>query len=411
MTMRISVTRVRRVYEKLTITAYIKAATSGVGLTQWVKDGVYSPNHSVTPLVLSVSCTATATDLTPEQVFSVGAQGGVAGDGSTAWLVNGEAISTVWTAGTDYEFQQSGKELWIYRNLTAAEKASISVWLQVYDGRMGLTIPFLTDAIDLATVEIADSPMRLSTDRNSVIWDVTADDLWEWEYRAARGYTQKMTEVEATNDACYKKTVNVCVTQGKRITAGYGLTLKDADGNEVARIEAADDEATVTNGVKVLALTRAAVTFDCRLIDDELFTLTALDADGAEVKSCVAQLHVKSRRRDYDAPEIVNYSEYTVRQKSYRNELRVRINGEELEYPECWLYILWKTLANTDGAEEVEVGVGDTCAFAPNEAGGGVTAEDNGFQMIADTDYHALLQPATDGESLVADEKGNVLLI
>lgn len=411
MTMRRSEVRVRRDYEKLTITAYIKPATASVGLTQWIKDGTPSPDHSVTPLVLTVDCQANASDITPEQIFSVGAEGGTAGDGNTAWTVNGTAISEVWTEGTDYELQESGKELWIKRNIKSTETYAIACQLQVYDSRTGETIPFITDTVELSTVELANSPYRISIDHSNVIWDMTADDLWEYEYRAARSLTQKMTRAEAENDACYKKTVNVCVTQGKQIEAGYGLVLKTSDGTEAARIEATDDEATLTEDKAILELTRGKIVFDCRLIEDEAFTLTVLNSEGKEIKSCATQIHVKRRMRDYDQPEIVNYSDYTVKQQTYRNTLRVRIGGEEVDYPECYLYILWLTLAMTASAEEAEVGAGDTCKFDPNKAGAGLTDADNGFHMIADTDYQPILQAATDGTDYLTDGEGNTLII
>jgi len=410
--MRRSTVYVRRIYDKLMLAVGVEVKSASAGLTQYVKAGVYNPDHGVTPLVLTPTVSAQAADLTPEQKWSVGKDTSNAGVGGSAWKIDGAAVSSVWTEGTDYELSDDGKELWIYRNIPAGSGVSVSCCLLVYDSRTGLTIPVETDGVPLSTVQVEDAPMRLSTDCENVLWDVTADDLWEWEYRAARGYTQLMTQEEAANDACYKKHVAFCVTRGGgQLSEGYGIWIKDGDGADVAYITASG---TLVNNspVKILELTTAGVTFDCRVIEDELFKVYALDSAGAIQYDTLRTIHVKAARRDYDAPEIANNSDYTVSQQLYNNYCRVRCNGEEMEHPECWLRIEWKTAARTEGAAETAVGAGDRCVFAPNEAGGGSTASDNGFDMIVDTDYLPALTAAVDEDgSFWTDESGNVLLI
>lgn len=409
--MRRSSTFVRRVYDKLVITLGMEVKTGSAGLTQYVKDGLFSPDHSVSPLVLAPTVQAKAADVTPELQWSVGIDADNAGIGGTAWKVDGEAINTVWTEGTDYELEDNGKELWIYKNIPVDSGVNITCAILVYDSRTGVTIPVETDPVPLATVAVADAPYRLSLDHDNVLWDVTADDLWEWDYRNARGYAQKMTKAEAENDACYKKQVNFCATKGSgQLNKGYGIWINDSSDKTVAYITASGKSVN-NQPVKILELTTTSVTFDCRTIQDELFKVYLLDADGAIMKDTLNTIHVKTTYRDYDAPEIVNHCDYTTRQKKYRNSLRVRCNGEEWDYPECWLDIKWGTKARTTGAEEVEVGAGNDCVFNPNEAGGGVTPTDNGFDMIADTDYLPVLSVATDGTDTYVDEEGNVLLI
>lgn len=403
---------VKRDYEKLAITASLKILSTGAGLTQGYKDGAFSPDHGVTPLVLTPVVEAKASDITPEQVWSVGNSASDSGNGGTAWKVDGVAISSAWTEGTDYELSDDGKKLYIYRNITAGTTASVKCAVLVYDSRTGITIAAETDAVELATVAVAEAQWRLSLDHGNVLWDVTADDLWEWEYRDARGLAQKMTEAAATNDGCYKKTVAFCVTHGGgQLSSGYGIWINDSSGDNVAYVTAGGD--VVNNQpVKILELTTAGVTFDCRVIEDEAFTVYAMDEESAIIYETKSTVHVKATRRTYDAPEPVNSSDYTTRQTKYRNSLRVRCNGEEWDYPECWLAIVWKTLAATANAEEVEVGAGNECVFNPNVAGGGATATDNGFRMIAYTDYHAALQPAADEDGgTLCDEDGSVLLV
>lgn len=403
---------VRRDYAKLNISTGLQVLSPSVGLTQYYKGGSFSPDHGATPLVLTPTVTAKADDITPQQVWTVGDTTANSGVGGKAWKVNGTAISSVWTEGTDFTLSDDGKTLYILKNIPVGSGVSVSCAILVYDSRTGLYIACETDPVPLSTVAAEDgSPMRLSIDQENVLWCPEADDLLEWDYRNARGYAQKMTQTAATNDSCYKKTVNLCVTQGdSQLTKGYGIWIYDSSNKTVAYITAGGTKVN-NQPIKVLSLTTTAVTFDCRTIEDEWFTVYALDADGAIDKATKKQIHVHQVHRDYDAPEIVNHSDYTVKQTKYRNSLRVRCNGEEWDYPECYLQVYWRTQANSTNADEQDVGQGNECVFAPNEAGDGITATDNGFQMIADTTYHDTLAAATDGTNYWTDENGNVLLI
>ena len=410
--MRRSEVHIPRDYEKLAITASLKIESPSAGLNQYYKDGAYSPDHGITPLALTPLVNAKASDITPEQVWTVGNSSKDSGNGGTAWKVNGAAINSVWTAGTDYTLSDDGKTLAILRNIPQATSVNISCAILVHDSRTGLNIPSETDVVTLSTVAVSGATPRMAVDMDNVIWCPEADDLWEYEYRAARGLAQKMTEAEATNGGCYKKTVRFCVTDGgKQLSSGYGIWIKDSSDNDAAYITA---DGAVTNNlpVKILELTTESVTFDCRTIADEWFKVYAMDEESAILYTTLCQVHVKTTHRDYDQPEIVNHSDYTVRQSSYRNSLRVRCNGEEWDYPECYLDIKWLTRAKTTNAAEVERGAGNTCEFDPNEAGSGVTADDNGFDMIVDTDYHEQPGVATDESgNALTDENGNVLLI
>lgn len=554
-----SVTRVRRDYGKLGISTGLEVLSGSAGLTQVYKDNEFSPDHAVTPLVLTPTVSVKAEDITPPEQWTVGTASSNSGVGGKAWLVGGKAISSVWTEGTDYETSDDGKTLYIYRNIPYPESVSISCCLLVYDSRTGVTVAVETDPVALATVAVAGDTLRMSADMDNMLWCPEADDLWEWDYRNARGYTQLMTKTAATNDGCYLKTVNLCVTEGnKQLTSGYGIVIKDADGtnlltskqrnienwtnnmpqkvsvsnseevnsfaipqtvggwegvyipitlekgktytlsckysvasayellnsytfgleiaNAALTTETGDNrmcvipfpttvcseqsgsitftatqetgylglngghiadgqtglsftvsdikleesivasitaDGTLVNNrpEAVMSLTLTSITFDCRAIGDEYFKVYALNADGAIEKETLCTLHVHTTHRDYDAPEPVNHSDYTLRQTKYRNRLRVRINGEEVEHPECWLDILWYTQSAETNSEEEEVGAGDTCCFNPNVAGGGATQTDNGFLQIAATDYLPSLSVATDGTDAYVDESGNLLLI
>lgn len=403
---------IRRVYEKMAIATSLEVLSGGSGLTQSLEGGEYSPDRSLNPLVLSPRVTATATDVDPSAVWTVG-DADNSGIGGKAWLVGGVALSQCgWTAGTDYELKEDGKQLWVYKNLPYGTTVDICCKLLVRDSRTGVSVECQTDSVTLATVAVSDAHLSLQVDRSTVLWCPEADDLLEWEYREARGLTQKMTQAAATNDACYKKEVKLVVTKnGKPTTDSYSVIVtEESTGGSVTLLPTADSAADTALGI--LELTKEHVVFDCRVASGLYYDIRLGDAEGTPVPYLLQNVSVEMHHRDYDLPEIVNFGDYMASQTSYADRLRVRCNGEEWDYPEIWLDIEWKAQPADTSADEVWVGSGNTCLFDPNAVGGGVTEEDNGFELIAETDYITQLAAATDENGdIYTDEEGNVLLI
>lgn len=402
--------KIKRIYQKMLVAVSIEELST-VGLGQKVESGTFSPDHSMSPLILQASVKAGASDIDPNATWSVGTSAATAGDGLTAWTVDGVAVGTAWKEGTDFELQDSGKELWIYKNIDVESCPKIRVSVVVLDNRTNVSVVQESDDVELVTTAVADPSVTLTTAPNNMIYDYMADDLVEWEYRNARGLAQLMSQSEATNDSCYLKQSSLMVTKGSegRQSSGYGMVVKDSSSNVLAKL-LADGTLTISDE-RITALSLESITIDCRTISDEVFTLVALDSEGEEIATAQDTIHAKTIFRNIDTPEFVNTADYSVGDTKYKETARVTCNGEILEYPEAYLDIDYH-VTPTGSTVEQFVGSGNSITVNPNEVGSGVTADTNGFDMAMEADFHGVYAVATDEDgATLQDEDGETLLI
>lgn len=411
--------RIKRNYDKMMVVVSLECLTPTSGFSQILKGGVFSPDRKVTPTVIAPTVQAGASDIDPKATMTVGlvdATGAYITDAKQAWKIDGVALGkSAWVEGTDYDLKENGKNLWIKKNLPSNNSVSISCSVLVTDSRTGAIVAMESEPVNLQTTESAPAPVVLGIGRNALNYDRTIDRLNEWNYREAHGIEQVYAKADAMKAGCYLKTVDLCLTQGANsaFTTGYGLKVTDSAGKTVATLSANGNVTIPQDEVRVTALSLSAITFDCRTIDSETFTIQGLDKNGAVINTAKGNISIKSFYQNITLPRHRNVADYTAKDTVYKQSLTAGVGGEELPYPEVCLDINYYVAppAHLEQSDEVYVGSGNSCTFDPNKIGSGVTPETNGFDNPIYINYQATPAVLTDEDgNALTDENGETII-
>lgn len=191
----------------------------------------YEPDRSLTPTVILPEVHA----VDPDGIFRRGNANEFLSTDSDKmiWLVDGEPIADVWTAGEDYSVDISSSDtrgaLTIKKNLPANSNVVLTFRGQFLDWRTGITYDVESNEIALTCTEKGTDVIQCSVDKPLVTYDPLYDNLLLWEHKKALGMMVSGTRAEANDGKSYEQEINVLLTKGLK-ELNYENQVKTSDG-------------------------------------------------------------------------------------------------------------------------------------------------------------------------------------
>ena len=412
--------RIRRDYAPLNVAVSLVCGSSGSPLMQvynaWEATPTYEPDRTKTATMLVPVIHANTADgsmtaaLTHRDLADI------------KWFVNGENITTVSDWAGKYTLYSGDDEdrgkLAIWRNVKVDEIFTFHMEATIYDKRMGLSIPIVTDEITISTTDQSEDSYAISLEgAQSMTYNPFVDNLLIYDYKVSQGIITASAKAkkEATDDKAYLRTIPIHVFRGTERCTDESLQLKlywvdglDSDGNAMLTeiVDGAQNE-LVSLHYNEEGYDDALV-LDLRVVEDANYMLKAF-ASG----KLMAQKQF-TVRRSYPAYYVEPMNDACVlpTDKTHYNKALVSSNGKTVDYPAAILQMVWRTDSATKTA--LKHNEGETVAINLAEAGVGNTYEDDWLDVYLETKQRAYaFATATnaDGtEVIYTDEKGNELI-
>lgn len=398
-----STVKVRRVYALLNTTQQIVCISGNSPVTQVWNPTVsqYEPSRNITPCVLRPDITAYASDGTWKYLQANSQLADM------EWFINGQEISKVWKAGTDYEIVTSEGDdrgnLKIYRNVAVGEQFSLKFKAVIVDYRTKTNVPVSTDEIVMTTVAKADDGYSMgSNEDENIKYNPLIDKLFLYDYKVAHGLIAASDAVRSAciNNNAYIRKVSFYVFKGKNKQAsGYSVKLFKMNGSALNQLSVGMNEVT--------EITLDHVTLDLRLVDNATYVIKAYVSNNEvanfqfSVSRIYPKLHIEAGDATDIAPNMDNRKQIAM----------VSTNGMALENPENALLLKWSTKATDNGKTTTKQwNEGEVCIFDISATGMGLTTDDE-LEIACDADYKPKMDFFVDGSgNAFVDENGNYLI-
>lgn len=372
---------------------------------------VYEPDRSLSPTVVFPDIRAND----PDEIFSSGPANAHISLDTIEWLINSEAIASVWTAGTDYEIDTTNTTsrgaLKIMKNLEPSEKAVLKFRARFLDWRTGISYSVESDELALTCTDKGEDVVGCSVDKPLIQYDPLFDDLLIYDYKVARGITVQGTRADYVTAKCYEQTVNVILTSGTNELK----TLPDGYTMRVVRL--GTSEALVAGSSaspELLAATYPTIKFDMRLIDEGAYEVQFIRG-GKLAASATIGLHTQTSMPTYGKP--LRGADIVPSMETYTNRVVLNLEDRMVEYPELFYLIQWFTQAkyNDNGtwkyANELAWQRGERIEAAVEDLGIGMTVNDSFFDLWFDVNAHEVCGLLlTESGEILADENGELLI-
>lgn len=243
-------------------------------------------------------------------------------------------------------------QLTIKKNITEGVMVRLHFSADVVDTRIGKNVPVRSNDIMLTTIAKSPAEFTCALRRGSIIYDIFADHLLEWDYAKANGKPTSI--IAASRDEAmqlgtpYIQNIPVQVYRGDK-------EYRDAATIEVYKRTSAGTYSKLTVGEsEVTAITPAVwngatkvsdafITFDVRLCanSNEYRVYTKPTALG-NVNKSHADFSIVRNYSDFNA-QTINKSSIDKDVNVRYDQCKVVVNGKYLPYPEAQLEMTWFT--------------------------------------------------------------------
>lgn len=402
--MEITKIRIKKEFAPLTVYSSIVVASNGFSTllqTYKLRSNEYIPNRNLTPTTIKPNVIAYANDGSLKTPYAN------ANLVEMHWYVDGFEISTVWTEGVDYEILTVGSDrgsLVVYKNIPTTEQHRLHFEGVISDTRLGQRLDVRTDEVTLRTIVLAEYQYKLGLGCDSVLhYNPFTDPLLMYEHKVSHGISPDMTESEAKSDKLsYLCNVPVILFKGDA-----QATEKDDFTIELYRIDDNNKETLITpsDDNEVLELDKFHILFDVRLITLENYAIVA-KVDGEEKDRI--QFAVRRLQPKFTQPRHANETDIVPTAKARYDYIQIECNGKIVEHPGLNLKIDWFT--TTAHKANVQHNEGEETLFQLYSTGIGDTYEDDWLEIEARCEYKPAYSIATDGDDILTDEKGDVLI-
>lgn len=401
--MEITKIRIKKEFAPLTIYTSIVVVSNGFSTllqTYKLRTNEYIPNRNLTPTTIKPNVIAYANDGSLKTPYAN------ANLADMHWYVDGVEISTVWTEGVDYEILTAGSDrgsLVLYRNIPTTEQHRLHFEGVISDTRLGQRLDVKTDEVTLRTIVLAEYQYKLGLGCDSVFhYNPFADPLLLYEHKVSHGITPDITEAEAKGDKLsYLCNVPIILFKGDAQATekdDFEIELYRIDGNKETLITPSDDN-------EVLEFDRFHILFDLRLITLENYAIVA-KVDGEEKDRI--QFAVRRLEPKFTQPRHANETDIVPTAKARYDYIQIESNGKIVECPGLYLKIDWFT--TSAHKSNVQHNEGEETLFQLSSTGIGDTYEDDWLEIEARCEYKPAYSIATDGDDILTDEKGNILI-
>ena len=296
------------------------------------------------------------------------------------WYVDGQEISSVWTADTtdsenDYCIEADTSSelngmLTIRKNLSEGEVVSLRYRGVFNDTRTSSNIVVVSDTMELTCLEAGSEELQMSAAPCIIAWDPLKDQRLLCDYLTAQGITATYTDDGQT----YLRTVELAILQGttalEDIPDGYSLKffLRGKD------TEVTEDDAYVDS------ISGRTITFDMRYADDTEIEARLID-DDTDLVRCRCSIDLLFQPTAIASVKQKNGCDLCQSQETYENTAVINTAKETVEYPDCYYDINWYLHSvGSDTASvsdtRVLVGTGSALSLAVADIGMDKSTED-----------------------------------
>lgn len=393
--------RIRRDYEPLTVSVSLVVETGNSPATQ-VYDAAteeYDPDRGMTPMIIRPIVTARATDGSwPHESANEFI-------GEAQWLVNGVNIETLeeWNSQYSVVATGSGKgTLTVKKNLAPSEQVSLVYKGVIADARLGVNVPFISDAIVLSTFDKGWASYSVSIGDSQIIqYNPFKDKRFRYEYQKAHGISTTDSEAVANADVnSYIRKVPVTVYDGEEVMkTGYEVKYfhLDTETSATTEVKETDDE--------VIEMNTSGITLDLRMLERGDY-MVLVEVGGKEAAR--TQFSVN---RVYPSFTLVpaNGTAINPNDMWYYNVIMVNSDGKKVINPESIIKINWYT--DTATRLKVPHNEGATTLIRLSDTGIGDKWPDDWMDIYVEGEQKVPHAVATDGDdNEYEDESGNTLI-
>lgn len=406
-------TRVK--FEPLNVSCTLVCLTPQSPVTQTVNTTLspieYEPDRSVSPTVILPDVRAIDRD----NIFHHGSANEFLSLDSIAWKVDGKAIASVWTAGTDYEIVTAENDtrgaLRIYKNLSAGVKAVLTFSGELLDWRTGITYRVESDEISLTSTDKGSNALQCHVDKPLVDYDPLYDDLLLYDYKIGRGIAVQGSRQSYKNAKSFEQTVNVVLTDGlnelSSLPSGTTMRLVTLGTNtDIVPNSEAHPEVT--------GVSYPSVSFDMRLIDKGEYEIQFLQNSVIVARATIG-LRTRTTMPSFAQP--FGASDIAASQTEYFNSVIINLADRAVDYPELYYLIEWFTQAQYNDAGTWRYAaaktwqLGENMEAAISDLGIGVTVNDSFFDIWFNISAHPACTLLADESNAVLTDENNEYLI
>lgn len=396
--------RIKKEYAPLTVYTSLVVPTNGFSTllqTYRAKDQEYIPNRQISPLTIMPKVIAYAPDGSLKTPYANSMLADL------TWYVDGTEISEVWTENTDYKILTAGSDrggLVVYRNIPTTEQHKLHFEGVLADNRLGQNIDIKTNEVTLRTIDLAEFQYKVSVGCDPVVhYNPLIDPLLIYEHKQANGIAQTATLAEVTADKLsYLCNIPIVVFKGEaQATAEDDYTVKlfrIGQNNALTEIDASPEH-------EVQELDRNHILIDLRLITDENYAVVVYVRGEEKDRT---QFGLKRLQPKYTQITHANQTGIVPTAKARYDFLTMEHNGKILDCPGLSLQIVWYT--DTEYKKKVMHNEGEETLFTLGKTGIGSNYDDDWLEIYTNIEYKPAYSVATDGDSILTDENGSVLI-
>lgn len=377
--------------------------------------GQYEPDRSVTPTIIRPQTTVND----PDGIYTSGINNHNLASDQHQWKVNGTPIASVWKEGTDYTIIKDTSEdngsLKIMRNIVPGEVAALSYQGMFNDFRTGTNYVVEASGMALTTTDKGGNKMDCSVDCEELTYDPLKDELTLYEYLVAEGIEKAGQRDKFINGKSYERTVTVTLTKGTSTMTALptGITMRLVERGKSTALTAG----TLTYPeIKSIAFPK--ISFDMRFTWEKEFEVQFVDTSGSVKASAgIKLIRDMSILTQHD---VARGNDIVPGQQRYYNYGIFAAGTQPIQYPELYYNIQWWTQARVYDAatktykfaERINRQVGESMECSVDSLGIGYEKNLCWFDASMDIEERepASVLTATDGNTVLTDETGNVLI-
>lgn len=371
----------------------------------------YEPDRKLTPTEIFPDVRATD----PDNVFHHGPANEYLSLDTIEWFVDGEPISSAWTAGVDYSIDTTESDtrgsLTVMKNLPASSKAVLHFKAKFLDWRTGIAYTVESDDLALTCTDKGADVLSCSVDKPGIVYDPLFDDLLLYEYKVARGLPVTGTRADYVNGRCYEQAVSIILASGAdEITSlPAGITMRVVKlGQSTALVPGSEASP------ELISATFPTVKFDMRMIAKGEYEVQFVKGSNVVTRATIG-MHTETTMPT--TGKGLRAADINPAQKVYQNSALLNLGDRLIEHPELYYLLRWFTQAqyNDNGtwkyAAQKEWQHGENMLAPIDGLGIGVTKNDSFFDYWFTADAHAASQLCADETGAVLTDENNKFLI